>query len=683
MERALGCIQRPLRKTVKPLNEGRQGRGASTRQPLQTQSIHRLCCCYMARWSRHCVRPALFYLAVISLAACNVSSVEIAIAFPPPETQLFCRLCGIDIQYHCDALPDSQCAIAVHVHGNLLASDPVSCEAHNHTAALDVTRLPSDLSHAEVIVRLSCSHLQSTAVAAVQYVLTPLPQTAPPSAHTNSALLLSRLPLADPLVAGVAATITSNLRFSFPIFRSARVAAIDCWAQLPQACSGSGSLSDCIAANRDGITLWLAFSNASLASPVVFDHHTSSIAIQTSLTQSQHAGASLNIIAAAPASALRFTRRSTPTEFFAQRKCSPALQAQVSADLNLWLGADLRLSRAEIDGGYASSWCARITVINGTVYSLDPKPHMQMTNGAEHWFYSMLSETLAHLYGIVALPDMDILVGGEVPELPHGAKLPILSMTKSTAHMNILYPDTMFLYWDGLRLPDHVWYRPPADYSRAHAVVPWHKRIPKLYWRGTVAGWKSNSRGRLVILGRLHPQLIDALPQRLVNEAWTERVAESEGGWTDFSDAMRRGTPGNASEVFSYRYVINTHGNGNDWSNRFRSLLSTGAVVFKQESSLFEFWEWGLKPWVHYVPVRRDLSDLPQLLRWAQQNDSEARRIAEAGVMYVQSSVRYDDALCYWSQLAAALPRTIDYAPVAPDPSQPYRITKAFEAQAR
>jgi hypothetical protein len=31
-----------------------------------------------------------------------------------------------------------------------------------------------------------------------------------------------------------------------------------------------------------------------------------------------------------------------------------------------------------------------------------------MTNGAEHWFFSMLSETLAHLYGAVSLPDIDV-----------------------------------------------------------------------------------------------------------------------------------------------------------------------------------------------------------------------------------------------------------------------------------
>jgi hypothetical protein len=47
---------------------------------------------------------------------------------------------------------------------------------------------------------------------------------------------------------------------------------------------------------------------------------------------------------------------------------------------------------------------------------------------------------------------MQVLVGGEVPELPHGSKLPILSMTQSVAHMNILYPDTYFLYATSLFL---------------------------------------------------------------------------------------------------------------------------------------------------------------------------------------------------------------------------------------
>ena len=36
------------------------------------------------------------------------------------------------------------------------------------------------------------------------------------------------------------------------------------------------------------------------------------------------------------------------------------------------------------------------------------------------------------------------------------------------------------------------------------------------------------------------------------------------------------------TQVERYRLAISTHGNGNEWSNRFRTLLSSGAAVLKQ-----------------------------------------------------------------------------------------------------
>jgi hypothetical protein len=404
--------------------------------------------------------PAVSCIVAILAAACSVACLEISISFPPPKTRLFCRVCEVNLDYECHSFPEERCHIAVFALNQQLSSDQVSCASSSHTAFLDVTSLSGDTDHIEFSAQLSCSHLRSSAVAAAPYAITPLPQAAPPSIMATAAATLSRLPLTDPLLAGIASTIISNMKASFPLFRSPRVQSLDCWAQLPRACSSGISLGDCISANSHGATLWLAFTNSSLNSPLRLDPHHDSIVIQLALSHTHHSGASLNILAASPASALRFNHRTSPPDFFSQRRCSPTLKSRVASDLNLWLSTRLTLTRADIDAGYASTWCARITVVNGTVYSLDPKPHLQATNGAEHWFFSMLSETLAHLYGIVSLPDIDVLVGGEVPEMPHGAKLPILSMTQSVAHMNILYPDTYFLYWDGRRLPDHAWYRP-------------------------------------------------------------------------------------------------------------------------------------------------------------------------------------------------------------------------------
>jgi len=38
-----------------------------------------------------------------------------------------------------------------------------------------------------------------------------------------------------------------------------------------------------------------------------------------------------------------------------------------------------------------------------------------------------------------------------------------------------------------------------------------------------------------------------------------------------------------------------------------------------------------LKPWVHYVPVAADLSDLMARVEWLRANDQQARDIGQAG----------------------------------------------------
>ena len=60
-------------------------------------------------------------------------------------------------------------------------------------------------------------------------------------------------------------------------------------------------------------------------------------------------------------------------------------------------------------------------------------------------------------------------------------------------------------------------------------------------------------------------------------------------------------------------------------------ILLSNCVPIIVESSYkplyFESWE----PWVHYVPVKKDLSDLLENIKWLQNNDKNAKFIAENG----------------------------------------------------
>ena len=56
---------------------------------------------------------------------------------------------------------------------------------------------------------------------------------------------------------------------------------------------------------------------------------------------------------------------------------------------------------------------------------------------------------------------------------------------------------------------------------------------------------------------------------------------------------------------------------------RFPWLLAGGSAVLKQESKYYEHFYSQLKPWVHYVPVKPDLSDILEKVKWLVDNDDK------------------------------------------------------------
>jgi Glycosyl transferase family 90 len=56
-------------------------------------------------------------------------------------------------------------------------------------------------------------------------------------------------------------------------------------------------------------------------------------------------------------------------------------------------------------------------------------------------------------------------------------------------------------------------------------------------------------------------------------------------------------------------------------------------VLFHHETVTQDFFYDILKPWVHYIPIRWDLSDLREKYDWAEANPKEAERISRSGTM--------------------------------------------------
>ena len=51
-----------------------------------------------------------------------------------------------------------------------------------------------------------------------------------------------------------------------------------------------------------------------------------------------------------------------------------------------------------------------------------------------------------------------------------------------------------------------------------------------------------------------------------------------------------------------------------------------------------------LVPWVHYVPLADDLSDVEEKVQWVLENEEEAQEIARSGKLWISDLMYHPDA---------------------------------------
>jgi Glycosyl transferase family 90 len=51
-----------------------------------------------------------------------------------------------------------------------------------------------------------------------------------------------------------------------------------------------------------------------------------------------------------------------------------------------------------------------------------------------------------------------------------------------------------------------------------------------------------------------------------------------------------------------------------------------------------------LEPWVHYIPLNDDLSDVEEKMQWVLDNDEAAKQIAHSGTLWISDMIFHPDA---------------------------------------
>jgi hypothetical protein len=161
-------------------------------------------------------------------------------------------------------------------------------------------------------------------------------------------------------------------------------------------------------------------------------------------------------------------------------------------------------------------------------------------------------------------------------------------------------------------------------------AVAWDEKVEMGYWRGATTGgdfrdprWRNFPRSRLVRYSLQNGDVVDA---RFSHDV--------QGGYflhgTEMMDRFV-----SSGEMLKHKYLIDVDGNAATFS-RFYMILRSNCVPFKVESEQEQWYYADLRPYEHYVPVKRDLSNLREQVEWARMHDAECRGIAEQGSAFAK-----------------------------------------------
>ena len=234
---------------------------------------------------------------------------------------------------------------------------------------------------------------------------------------------------------------------------------------------------------------------------------------------------------------------------------------------------------------------------------------------AFYWSFPMYSNFSFNSYcehGQIVINQMDI---GYTPGLAWSENRPDY----------FLVPDCIFIPTRGY---EHV--REAINKN----LIPWEDRKEKAFWRGGTTGipkqpgvWRSLERIQLCEIGRRYDSLgfVDIGLSSIIQISDPAAVEEIKA-----SGYLRSFVPW--AEWGQFKYQIDIDGNSSPWSNLFQRLL-TGSPVLKIESSraLNQWYYDELKPWVNYVPIAPDMSDLIDKIQWLRKNDSFAKAVGQSG----------------------------------------------------
>lgn len=198
-----------------------------------------------------------------------------------------------------------------------------------------------------------------------------------------------------------------------------------------------------------------------------------------------------------------------------------------------------------------------------------------------------------------------------------------------------------------------------SNVNKSLVISDWNKKIATAIFRGSGTGCgitpDTNQRLKIAELSYLwnkdrrynNQNKLDGIPYLNAGVVgWNKRDKKFMGKPIDIINTRKlkfnKVDYIDMNDQTNHKYII--HLDGHVSAYRLSKELSFGCVILKVES-LYDYQLWFsslLKPWIHYIPVKKDMSDLADIITWCKKNDSKCKSIAENAKLFYQKYIQKD-----------------------------------------
>ena len=305
-----------------------------------------------------------------------------------------------------------------------------------------------------------------------------------------------------------------------------------------------------------------------------------------------------------------------------------------------------------IQKAYELDFTVRVQYINQTLYSY-PVQDKAIVRYRSSVFVQLIKDTVRRY----KTPDFDMVINLNDDPRACGRHIgvSIFSFQKIETCRDILLPCAVKMIGTE-RFDDELNYL-----SEIAKNYSWAKKLNKIIWRGSGTGgaW-DNSNLDTKVRYRIFVECEKEELTNVCDIGLLQKIQTKPGVTIDNPKIIYRDKIP-FHEWMKYKYELVLDGNGSP-CGRIDRQLAHNSLLLMQETEYFQMYTKYIKPHVHYVPLKKNVSDLVSAYQWASKNEEKVLQIIQSANDFTQFLKR-GSILYYTHVLLTNYSRSLSFKP--------------------